>query len=131
MNRSVMREKCMVMLYQIHLFESKNLEYDINTVISNNIDYSNDFVDTLVNGVLGHTMELDDIANKYMVNWTIDRIDKPATEILRIAFYELLYMDTPKVVVINEAIELAKKYSDEAVRKIVNATLDKYINEEK
>ena len=36
-------------------------------------------------------------------------------------------MDTPEIVVINEAIELSKKYSDESVRKIINAVLDKYI----
>ena len=41
----------------------------------------------------------------------------------------MLYYDTPKVVVINEAVELAKKYSDEEVRKMINAVLDKVISE--
>ena len=40
-----------------------------------------------------------------------------------------MYTDTPKIVVINEAIELAKKYSDENVRKMINAVLDKIVNE--
>ena len=62
-----------------------------------------------------------------MKDWTIDRIDKSGAAILRMALYELKYTDTPEVVVINEAIELSKKYSDEAVRKIINAVLDKYI----
>ena len=45
------------------------------------------------------------------------------------ALYELKYTDTPKVVVINEAVELAKSYSDDSVRKIINATLDKYMKD--
>ena len=45
------------------------------------------------------------------------------------ALYELIYTKTPDIVVINEAVELAKKYSDESVRKIINAVLDKYIKE--
>ena len=62
-----------------------------------------------------------------MNDWTIDRIDKSGAAILRMSLYELKYMDTPEIVVINEAIELSKKYSDESVRKIINAVLDKYI----
>lgn len=45
------------------------------------------------------------------------------------ALYEIKYTDTPNVVVINEAVELAKKYSDEEVRKMINAVLDKVISE--
>ena len=61
-----------------------------------------------------------------MKNWTIDRIDKTGAAILRIGLYEILYEeDTPNIVAINEAVELAKKYSDDNVRKIINAVLDK------
>lgn len=49
--------------------------------------------------------------------------------ILRIALYEIKYMDTPDVVVINEAVELAKKYSDDEVKNMINAVLDKVIND--
>ena len=82
----------------------------------------------MVYGVITYKDELDNIANSLMKEWTIDRIDKSGAAILRLALYELKYEDTPEVVVINEAIELAKKYSDESVRKIINAVLDKYIN---
>ena len=64
-----------------------------------------------------------------MNDWTIDRIDKTGASILRMGIYELKYTDTPEIVVINEAIELAKKYSDDNVRKIINAVLDKLIRE--
>ena len=65
----------------------------------------------------------------YMNDWSIDRIDKTGAAILRMAIYELMYTDTPEVVVINEAIELSKKYSDDNVRKIINAVLDKIIKD--
>lgn len=129
MNRSEMREKCMIVLYQINLFKSKNLEVDIKSIILENFRHSNDFIDGIVYGVIENILAIDETANKCMIDWTIDRIDRPGAEILRIAFYELMFSDTPKVVVINEAVELSKKYSDEAVRKIINAALDKYITE--
>ena len=51
-------------------------------------------------------------------------------EILRLGIYELKYTETPDPIVINEAIELAKKYSNDSVRKMINAVLDKLINKE-
>ncbi|MFI3260192.1 MAG: transcription antitermination factor NusB [bacterium] len=129
MNRSDMREKCMVILYQINMHENKKLNYDINEIILDNVKHSNDFIDGLVYGTMKNINEINEMANKYMIDWTIDRIDRPGAEILRIGFYELMYTDTPKIVVINEAIELAKKYSDESVKNIINAALDKYIKE--
>ena len=83
----------------------------------------------MVYGVVTHLDELDETANKYMKNWTIDRIDKTGAAILRIGLYEILFEDTPNIVAINEAVELAKKYSDDNVRKIVNAVLDKVNND--
>ena len=72
---------------------------------------------------------IDSLANKYMKDWTIDKIDKIGAAIMRIAIYELKYTETPQIVAINEAVELAKEYSDENVRKIINATLDKIIRD--
>ena len=86
-------------------------------------------VNELVNGVVEHQTEIDELANKYMKDWTIDRIDKTGAAIMRIAIYELKHTNTPEIVVINEAVELAKNYSDDSVRKIINATLDKIIKE--
>ena len=70
------------------------------------------------------------LANKYLKDWTIDRVSKVDKAIISIAVYELLYTETPSIVAINEAIELSKKYSDESVTKMINACLDKiYKNE--
>ena len=59
----------------------------------------------------------------------IKRLDKTGASILRMALYELKYTDTPRIVIINEAVELAKGYSDDSVRKMINAVLDKYVKE--
>ena len=127
--RSELREKIMVILYQIDIYHERKVSYNIDEVIRDNIDVASEFVIDIVYGVVTYKDELDSIANKYMKDWTIDRLDKSGAAILRMALYELKYTDTPEVVVINEAVELSKKYSDEAVRKIINAVLDKYIKE--
>ena len=67
----------------------------------------------------------DETINKYLENWDLDRLGKTDRAILRLSTYEMMYYDTPKVVVINEAVELAKKYSDDKVVKLINAVLDK------
>ena len=127
--RSELREKIMVILYQIDIYKEQNIDYQVDNVIKENISIDNEFVKDIVFGVITYKDELDTTINKYLNNWTIDRLDKSGANILRMSLYELKYMDTPEIVVINEAIELAKKYCDEAVRKIINAVLDKYINE--
>lgn len=128
-SRSELREKIMIILYQIDIYKKNKMEYDVDNVIKENLDIDNDFVKDIVYGVVTHEESINEEANKYMTNWRIDRIDKTGAAILRMAIYELKYTDTPSVVVINEAVELAKKYSDDSVRKIINAVLDRMINE--
>jgi len=124
--RSELREKCMIILYQNDIYKNT---VEIDEIINNNVEIENDFVKDIVYGVVTHKNEIDELANKYMSDWSIDRLDKTGASILRIGVYELKYTDTPEVVVINEAVELAKKYSDDSVRKIINAVLDKIIKE--
>ena len=73
--------------------------------------------------------KLDSIANRYLNKWTIDRLGNTDQAILRMGIYELLYTDTPDIVVINEAVELAKKYSDDDVKSMINGVLDKVYHE--
>jgi len=128
--RSELREKAMVILYQIDILKNQKVDFTIENLISENLEVDNEFVRNIVYGVITHIESLDELANKYMNKWTIDRIDKTGAAILRIGLYEMLYEEeTPNVVAINEAIELAKKYSDDSVRKIINAVLDKVNNE--
>ena len=128
--RSELREKIMTILYQINLYKGNKIEFDIDEVIKENIEIDNEFVKDMVFGVITYKDELDNIANEYLDNWTINRLDSMGQEILRMGIYEMKYTDTPDLVVINEAIELAKKYSDDNVRKMINAVLDKLINQE-
>jgi len=128
-NRSELREKIMTIIYQISLYKKNNIEFNVDEVISENIDIDNEFVKDMVYGVVTNYDELTEISNKHLKDWTIDRLDLTGASILRMAIYEIKFMDTPNIVVINEAIELAKKYSDENVRKMINASLDKIVNE--
>lgn len=128
--RSELREKVMTILYQISLYKTNKIEYDIDKVIEDNIEIQNEFVKEMVYGVITYKDTLDRIANEYLSNWTIDRLDGVGQEILRMGIYEMKYTDTPDLVAINEAVELAKKYSDDSVRKMINAVLDKLINQE-
>ncbi len=129
LTRSELREKIMIILYQYDLMRSNKLDCDIETIMKDNVEVENDFIKDMVYGVITYKDELDKLANEKMTDWDISRIDKTGAAILRLALYELKYTDTPEVVVINEAIELAKKYSDDAVRKMINAVLDKFIKE--
>lgn len=126
--RSELREKIMTILYQIEMYKKSNYDYDINKVIKENMEVDNDFVNSIVNGVLNNINELDDLANKYLNNWTIDRIETIGACILRMGIYEIKNTDTPDIVAINEAVELAKKYCDEKVKNMINAVLDKIVN---
>ena len=123
----VLREKIMVILYQIDIYNERKVPYEVDEVIKENIEIDNEFVKDIVYGVITYKSELDSIANSLMKDWTIDRLDKSGASIMRMALYELKYMDTPEVVVINEAVELAKKYCDDSVKNMINAVLDKYI----
>lgn len=129
LTRSELREKCMIILYQYEIMNKTSIESDIEEIINDNLEIENDFVKEVVYGVITHKNELDKLANSHMKDWTLERIDKTGAQILRIAIYELKFTDTPDIVVVNEAIELAKKYSDDNVRKIINAVLDKLIKE--
>ena len=128
--RSELREKIMTILYQIDLYKTNKIDFDIDAVIKENCEIENEFVKDMVYGVTTYTKDLDEIANKYLQDWTIDRLDSMGKEILRMGIYELKYTETPDLVATNEAIEWAKKYSDDSVRKMINAVLDKLINED-
>lgn len=129
-SRSELREVIMKVLYQISILEDANLSYDVDSLIKEQLEVQNDFVTSCVNGVLEHKSELVMLANKYLNNWTIERLNKVDQAILLLGIYELNYTDTPSIVAINEAIEMSKMYSDEAVTKMINGVLDKVYHEE-
>ena len=129
LNRSEARKIIMTILYQIVVYDKNKMIYEVEDVIKENLEIDNEFVKDIVYGVITYQNDLDKIANKYLNNWTIDRLGSTDIAILRMGIYELLYTKTPSVVSINEAIELAKTYSDESVAKMINAVLDKVYHE--
>ena len=130
-NRSELREVIIKVLYQVYIMENGNIEYNLNDLIKEQLEVENDFVNETVFGIKEKQKEISALANKYLVDWDIDRLSKVDKAILSLGVYELEYTETPSVVAINEAIELSKKYSDEKVTKMINATLDKiYHNED-
>ena len=94
-NRSELREIIMRVIYQINLLEESKLDYDINSLIKEQIEVENDFVNESINGILKNKKELVSLANKYLKDWTMDRLNKVDQAILLLAIYELIYTDTP------------------------------------
>jgi N utilization substance protein B len=125
LNRSELRKIIMTILYQVNVYEKNKIKYNIDELIKDVIEVDNEFVKEIVYGVITYKNDIDALANKYLNNWTIDRVGNTDQSILRIGIYELIYTKTPEVVAINEAIELAKSYSDDDVRKMINGVLDK------
>ena len=127
--RSEIKQKCMIILYQITIYEKNHMNYNVDEVISEICPIDNEYVKEIVYGVITYKNEIDKIANEYLDGWTIDRLGNTDIAILRIGIFELLYTKTPAIVAINEAVELAKIYSDDSVRKMINGVLDKVFHE--
>lgn len=87
-----------------------------------------DFIKLLVSGVHKEKETIDQLIEKFLINWTLDRISLVDKALLRIALYEIVFLDDiPHAVSINEAIELAHKYGDENSSKFINGILSKII----
>ena len=84
------------------------------------------FAEPLIRGTLEHRDEADEHIRKHAQNWDLHRMAAVDRNILRLAIYEMLYRDDiPPVVSINEAVDIAKKFSTQDSGKFVNGILDK------
>lgn len=124
-SRSELRDIIIKVLYQANLFDEAKINYDVDTLIKDQMEVQNDFVNDCVKGILDKKTEIYSIANSKLNNWTMDRLNKVDQAIVALGIYELKYTDVPSIVAINEAIEISKVYSDEAVTKMINGVLDK------
>ncbi|HLQ98011.1 MAG TPA: transcription antitermination factor NusB [Candidatus Dormibacteraeota bacterium] len=127
MKRTTAREKAMQILFQLEI-------NDIDPVqaIDNHLgeEKSDKFLLMLVLGVEENKERIDNVIIQHLENWTIDRIASVERTVLRIATYEIIFVDSiPESVSINEGVELAKKYADEKSGKFVNGVLSKIIAE--
>ncbi len=119
----------MKVLYQIFILEESEIDFDIESLIKEQLEVENEFVTDSINTILEKKEEIYNIANNYLDSWPMDRLNKVDQAILALGIYELKYTKTPPIVAINEAIELSKKYSDEKVTKMINAVLDEIYHE--
>lgn len=84
------------------------------------------FAEPLIRGTLQHRDEIDDLIRKHVRNYELHRIAAVDRNVLRLAIYEMLHReDIPPVVSINEAVDIAKKFSTQDSGKFVNGVLDK------
>ena len=125
LSRSMLREKVMTILYQVNVFESNKIDYKLTDLIKENVDIDNEYINDTVHGILKNINDIDKLANSNLKDWDIKRLGKTVQAILEMVINEFKYTDTPPVICINEAVELAKKYSDDKVTGMINSVLDK------
>ncbi|MFC6039921.1 transcription antitermination factor NusB [Paenisporosarcina macmurdoensis] len=123
MKRREAREKALQTLFQL-----ENTELTIEDAMSHVLDGQNDpFYEKLVRGTTEHLAQIDESLKSKLENWSLNRLPKIERTVLRLAVYELLFMqDAPSKVVMNEAIELCKTFGDDKSSKFVNGVLSKY-----
>jgi transcription antitermination factor NusB len=132
--RSQAREFALQILYQLDITRD-HLEKTLVSFwqMEANADCGEDvrsFAEELVKGVSGHRAGLDEKIARYATNWELDRMAVVDRNILRLSAYEIVdRQDIPPKVSINEAVELAKKYSGIQASKFVNGILDKIKSE--
>ncbi len=89
------------------------------------------FAEHIIRSVIKRRDEIDGIITKYVQNWDFSRIALIERNVLRIAFFEILYRpDIPDIAAINEAVDIAKKYGAQDAGKFVNGILDKVKDKE-
>ncbi len=126
MNRSEMREQAFYLLYEKEFFEEKSCA-EIEEVFIENFAELSDYGRLCFETAFDNRDKLDEIISKYLKGWRINRIPKVNLAILRLALCEMLYFDeVPESVAINEAVELAKKFSGDGDYSFINGILGSY-----
>lgn len=125
--RRLSRELALQVLFQIDLVNA-NMEESLKYIFERDkfSEEVKEFTLIITKGVVSNLNEIDKTIKHYTDNWSLERITNIDRNLLRIAIYEILYMkDIPKSVSINEAVELAKKYSTKSSFSFVNGVLGK------
>lgn len=124
MKRHDARQKALQVLFQLD-----NTELELQEAINHVLEgaSSDAFLEQLVEGTISHKEDIDSLLTEKLEKWSLARLPKIERTVLRLAVYELIYMeDTPQKVVLNEAVELCKLYGDEKSSKFVNGVLSKF-----
>ncbi|GHT34359.1 N utilization substance protein B [Planctomycetales bacterium] len=125
--RSAVRMVVFQVLYQDELNPGSRVQF-ADTILKNELPKHQplqDFACQLLNGIVEKQEQIDAAVTAVAVNWTLSRMTAVDRCILRLASYEIMFTETPKAVVINEAVELAKKFGTNESAGFVNGILDK------
>ncbi|TLS36375.1 transcription antitermination factor NusB [Pseudalkalibacillus caeni] len=127
MKRRIAREKAVQSLFQVGVSGTEPDEA-IQNVLEE--QPSDDFLNALVHGTVSHLDQIDSNIKEHLENWDFSRIGNVDRAILRMAVYEMDYMEEiPVKVTMNEAIELAKSFGGEESGRFVNGVLSRIIKE--
>ncbi len=127
MGRRAARETAMKLLYQLEV-QKEDREQQVEAVLDeeNFSDSDKEYIREVIDGVFSNLDYIDKLIEKHSKGWKINRISKVDLSILRLSIYEISFRnDIPFNVSINEAVELAKKYSNEDAGAFVNGILGK------
>lgn len=125
------REYALQLLFQQDFSQQKTLFNETSRLHHPAAKPIKNFSDLLVQGVTQHLSEIDSLIRKHAEHWSLERMALVDRNILRIAIFELLYLnDIPAKVTLNEAIEIAKRYGDESSSAFINGILDRILSEE-
>ncbi|MDW3954045.1 transcription antitermination factor NusB [Staphylococcus saprophyticus] len=124
MSRKESRTQAFQTLFQLEMKNSDlTIEEAISFIKDDNPDLEFEFISWLVTGVKDHEVVLDENIQPHLKDWTLARLLKSDRIILRMSTFEMLHSSTPQKVIINEAVELAKQFSDDDHYKFINGVL--------
>lgn len=128
--RSTGRKLAMQLLYQLEM-QHGNLESvkDVFTEYATYEESTKQWALSLFEGTVSAFESCDALINKYSIGWELKRINAIDKCILRLAFYELLKTETPHTIILNEAIELSKRYSTADSPKFINGILGAWVKD--
>ncbi len=132
MSRKKARDNAFKCIYELEFIKDKNLDDILSNCYeeNNNSTEEKEYIQMIVNGVKENIKKIDDIILSKLKNWSLDRIAKIDLAILRLAIYEILYVDSiPNKVSANEAVELAKTYGNNDSKSFVNGVIAKVIED--
>lgn len=133
MNRSRIREEAFKLIYSLEIQKKENIKEQLELYLEdNNLTDENvvEYINDAVFGIENNKEEIEEeISKNLKSDWKLERISKIDLSILKLAIYEIKYKELPFKVVINEAVELAKKYGEDASQKFVNGILASVVKE--
>ena len=132
MKRSQIRELAFRLIYSSEIQKEMEEEQVELFLQQNEIEGKEeaDYIRTIYNGIKENKKEIVSlISNNLKEKWTMDRISKINLAVLEVAIFELIYSELPYKVVINEAVELAKKYGEDSSKSFVNGILASIVKE--